>query len=161
MPQFDIATFSEQIFWLFVIFTILYFLMSKIALPKVGEVLERRQKNIEDNLGKARALKDETDAAIAKYEAALAEARDAAQADIREASEKAAAEQAKKTEAMVKKLSKKTSDAEKAIADAKTDAMTGVAEAASEIAREATDKLIGVKVQAKTADKAVSAIVGE
>jgi len=39
--------------------------------------------------------------------------------------------------------------------------MKGVAEAASEIAREATDKLIGVKVQAKTADKAVSAIVGE
>jgi len=77
MPQFDIATFSEQIFWLFVIFGILYFLMSKIALPKVGEVLERRHKTIEDNLGKARALKDETDAAIAKYEAALAEARDA------------------------------------------------------------------------------------
>ena len=67
----------------------------------------------------------------------------------------------KKTEALVKKLSKKTSDAEKAIADAKTDALTGVAEAASEIAREATEKLIGVKVQAKTADKAVSAIVGE
>lgn len=44
MPQFDIATFSEQIFWLFVIFAILYFLMSRIALPKVGEVLERRQK---------------------------------------------------------------------------------------------------------------------
>ncbi|WP_430473241.1 hypothetical protein ACQ0MK_14620 [Thalassospira lucentensis] len=161
MPQFDLALFSEQIFWLFAVFAVLYFLMSKLALPKVGEVLERRQKTIEDNLGKARALKDETDAAIAKYEAALAEARNAAQADIREASEKAAAEQAKKTEAMVKKLSKKTSDAEKAIADAKTDAMTGVAEAASEIAREATDKLIGVKVQAKTADKAVSAIVGE
>jgi F-type H+-transporting ATPase subunit b len=161
MPQFDPSTFTSQIFWLFAIFFILYFLMSKIALPKVGEVLERRHKTIEDNLGKARALKDETDAAIAKYEAALAEARNAAHADIREASEKAAAEQSAKTEAMVKKLSKKTSDAEKRIADAKAQAMTGVAEAAADIARDATDKLIGVKVQTKTAEKAVSAAIGE
>ena len=62
---------------------------------------------------------------------------------------------------MVKKLSKKTSDAEKRIADAKAQAMTGVAEAAADIARDATDKLIGVKVQTKTAEKAVSAAIGE
>ncbi|MFH1805138.1 MAG: hypothetical protein ABID63_09650 [Pseudomonadota bacterium] len=161
MPQFDISTFSEQIFWLFVVFGILYMLMARVALPKVGEVLERRHKTIEDNLGKARALKDDTDAAIAKYEAALAEARSAAQEDIRVASEKAAAEQAARTEAVAKKLSKKTSEAEKSIAEAKLQAMTGVADAAADLAREATEKLIGVKVQPKTAEKAVSVIVGE
>ncbi|OSQ39458.1 hypothetical protein [Thalassospira mesophila] len=161
MPQFDISSFPSQIFWLAVVFVVLYILMSKIALPKVGDVLERRHKTIEDNLGKARALKDETDAAIARYEAALAEARNAAHDDIREASEKASAQQAAETAAMARKLSEKTSAAEKRIAQAKTTALGSMSEAAADIARDATAKLIGVKVQSKTAENAVAAVIGE
>ena len=38
MPQFDIASFPSQIFWLVVTFGILYFVMSKLVLPRVGDV---------------------------------------------------------------------------------------------------------------------------
>ena len=36
MPQLDFATFPNQIFWLLVALVIIYFVLSKIALPRIG-----------------------------------------------------------------------------------------------------------------------------
>lgn len=158
MPQFDVSTYPSQIFWLFVTFTLLYFLMSRVALPRIGEVLERRQKTIEDNLAKARLLKEDSDAAIATYEAALAEARSTAQEVIRTAVGRITAEQADKTAALAEKLAAEGGAAEDRIAKAKDQALSQVDALAAEIARDATDRLIGIKVQTKTAEKAVEAV---
>ena len=42
MPQFDPSVFSPQLFWLVVTFIALYWLVSKVAVPRVGEVLDQR-----------------------------------------------------------------------------------------------------------------------
>ena len=59
LPQLDIATYASQIFWLTVTFVVLYFLVAKIAMPRIAEVLEGRQERIEDDLDKAETLKKE------------------------------------------------------------------------------------------------------
>ena len=64
MPQFDPSSFPSQIFWLVIFFALLYLLMSKVALPRMAAVLDRRHKAIESDLSKATALKHETEAAI-------------------------------------------------------------------------------------------------
>ena len=59
LPQLDIVTYSSQIFWLAISFIVLYFLVAKIAMPRIAEVLEERQERIEDDLDKAETLKKE------------------------------------------------------------------------------------------------------
>jgi len=63
MPQFDPTFFSTQLFWLAVSFVALYAIVSTLALPKIGSVLEERQRKIDDNLDKAAQLKAEAETA--------------------------------------------------------------------------------------------------
>ena len=74
-PPFDATTFGSQLLWLAITFAALYLLMSRVALPRIGEILEVRRDRIEGDLAEADRLRQKTDQAIAAYEAALAEAR--------------------------------------------------------------------------------------
>ena len=74
-PPFQSQTFASQLVWLAIAFVLLYVLMAKLALPRVGSIIESRQKRIEGDLADASRLKGESDAAVAAYEKALADAR--------------------------------------------------------------------------------------
>src|ERR1700716_4206470 len=91
-PPFDKQTFPSQLLWLTVTFVALYLLMSRIALPRIESILERRRQRIAGDLAEALRLKGESDAAIAAYEKALADARGRAQALVNDARQKQAAE---------------------------------------------------------------------
>ena len=75
MPQLDFSMWPPQLIWLAITFGVLYILISKFALPKIGGTIEQRQNRIANDLDEAQRLKDDTEKAIAAYEAALAEAR--------------------------------------------------------------------------------------
>ena len=57
MPQLDIGTFSNQIFWLVITLVIIYFVLSRIALPRIASVLSDRQMTISSDIAKAEELK--------------------------------------------------------------------------------------------------------
>ena len=44
MPQMEFADYVPQIVWLVVAFATLYFLMAKLALPRITDILETRQR---------------------------------------------------------------------------------------------------------------------
>ena len=161
MPQFDPTFFASQVVWLVIFFALLYKILCKSAIPQISEVLERRQKTMDDNFATARRYKEQSDAAIAKYEADLTAAREAAQASIKGAADKAKAEADTRSEAKTRDLDGKLAKAEQRIMADKDKALAEVESLAAEVARHAVDKLIGVKVQTKTAAKAVATISGE
>lgn len=74
-PPFDAAYFPGQLLWLAITFGALYLLMSRMALPRIGSILETRRNRIEGDLREAERLRQETEKAAAAYETALAEAR--------------------------------------------------------------------------------------
>src|SRR5579859_287483 len=74
-PPFDTSTFPSQLVWLAITFVALYLIVSRIALPRVGAVIDKRQSKIEGDLGEAQRLKDESEAALKAYESELASAR--------------------------------------------------------------------------------------
>ena len=93
------STFASQLVSLVIAFVALYLIVSRIALPRVGSVIDARQNAIEGDLAAAQKLKDESDAALKAYESELASARSRAQAIGNETREKlnAASEAERKT----------------------------------------------------------------
>ena len=79
MPQLDFATFGNQIFWLLVVLAVIYWVLSRIALPRIGGVISDRQGAITGDLMAAEEFKLKAKEAEAAYDKALADARTEAQ----------------------------------------------------------------------------------
>ena len=155
MPQFDTSTFAPQLVWLTITFLALYVAMAKVALPRIGGVLEERQRRIDENLKKAEALKADADAAAREYERLLAEARASAGEAVLEVRQSAAAESAKRQAELGDRLTKEVKDAEARIAKARESAIAGLREVAVEVAGMAVERLIGEKADGKALGGAV------
>lgn len=160
MPQFDAHTFASQLFWLAITFIALYFAMAKLALPRIGAVLEARAARIADDLANAARLKDQAQGLIDAYEKALAEARGRAAA-VRRDQEDAAAKRASAEQArQAGELQHRIRAAEDAIATARREAMGRIETVAGEIAGDAVRRLTGASVGADEARAAVAAARG-
>jgi F-type H+-transporting ATPase subunit b len=158
-PPFDPQTFAPQLVWLVIAFVLLYALMAKWALPWVGAIIESRQKRIADDLAEAGSLKQQSDAAVAAYEKALAEARARAQVIANETrdQQQAAAEARRKT--LEDELNRKLADAEKTIAATKQAAMANVRGIAADAARAIVERLIGKAPSDQDVAKAVAGVL--
>jgi F-type H+-transporting ATPase subunit b len=156
-PPFDSSTFASQLVSLAIAFAALYLIVSKIALPRVGSVLDARQNAIEGDLSEAQKLKDASDAALRAYENELAAARARAQAISAETREKlnAAAEAERKT--LEGRLSVKLAEAEKTIASTREAAMRNVRGIAADAAAAIVQRLTGVLPDGKSVQSAVDA----
>jgi F-type H+-transporting ATPase subunit b len=157
MPQFDLSRFPSQIFWLGVSFAVLYMIMSKVALPRIGAVLEARADRIGNDLDRASALKAEADRTRAAYEKALAESRAKAQEVGRGAEDVLAKESAARQAALNTELMARLRDAETRIAAAKAAAMANLAGVAAESATMAVERVAGLKVDPAEAARAAQA----
>ena len=133
-PPFQKDTFASQLFWLVIAFALLYVLMSKIALPRVGSIIDARRARIDGDLAAANQLKSSADEAMASYEKSLAEARNRAQTIGNETRDRLNAEAEKSRKALDEQLNVKLAEAEKTIAATKTAAMIGTAPAESAVA---------------------------
>src|ERR1700748_176115 len=78
-PPFQSEHYPSQLIWLTISFVLLYLLMKRIALPRVGWILGERSNRISDDLAAAEGLKEQSNTAHAAYEKALADARSRAQ----------------------------------------------------------------------------------
>ena len=155
MPQFDLSTFPTQLVWLVIAFVLLYVLMARVALPRIGQVLEERQEKIDDNLDTAEKLRAETEADSESYEAALVQAREQARGAIQDAARAATEEASRRQEELGRELAETVKAVEENIEDAKRDAVSGIRQAAVEAAASATERLIGVKPSDAAAGAAV------
>lgn len=159
-PPMDAHSFPSQIFWLVIFFALLYLLMSKVALPRMAAVLDKRHKAIESDLSKASALKHETEAAIQHYEKSLSDARANAQGIATDTRAKIAAEIEGERSALEKTLSAKLAEADSRISATKAKAMQDVHEVAAETAAEIVSELTGHKVTKEHAAKAIAGLKG-
>jgi F-type H+-transporting ATPase subunit b len=143
-PPFNKQTFPSQLLWLTLTFVALYLLMSKIALPRIDSILERRRQRISGDLAEAARLKGESDAAIASYEKALADARSRAQALVNDSRQRQAAEAEARRKALDATLNARIAQAESGIAETKSAAMINVRGIATEAAAAIVERLIGI-----------------
>lgn len=161
LPQLNTATYATQIFWALVFFALIYLLMSRVALPRIGAVLQDRSQQLDGDLDAAAKLKADAADAEAKYSAALEDSRAQARALLREASEAAAADATAKEAVFAETLAKRASEAADRISAARDAAMAEMRGVAADLAGATTQKLAGVKVEAAEAQSAVDAAFGK
>jgi len=156
MPQLDFSTYPPQLFWLAVTFIALYALMVRVALPRIGGMIEERRSRIASDLDRAQELKDDTDRAIAAYESELAEARGKAHAIVQEKRNELTAEIDGERASLDKEIAAKVMKAEKAIASARDKALGQVGDVAAGLAGDIVAQLAGLKVTKADVARAVA-----
>lgn len=159
-PPFDVSTFGSQLLWLALTFGALYLLMARVALPRIGEILEIRRDRIESDLAEAERLRQRTDQAIAAYEAALAEARQRAHQIAEQTRAEIRAEIEEKRAKAEADLVAKLAAAESGIAETKDEALSHIEEIAADTATSLVSQLLG-RVPAKSIKEAVKVAAKE
>lgn len=158
-PPFQKDTFASQLIWLAITFVALYLLMSRIALPRVGAILEARRQQIDGDIAQAEKLKAQSEQAIAAYEKALADARGRAQTLANETREKTLAEGDAARKALDATLNTKIATAEKTIAERQAAAMRNVQDIAAEATTAIMERLVGVTPAKADVASAVAAVL--
>ena len=169
LPQLDVQTYASQIFWLIISFIVLYFLVAKVAMPRISEVLEERQERIEDDLDKAETLKKEAYVVRVEYEKALMLARERAHDATQQAKEEINRNGLEAEALANKKISKMLKGAEDRIRSARAEIIKGADIAADTIEKsvartvvaDTVRKMIGVDVSGEDVDKAIIAAMEE
>jgi len=161
MPQFNPAFFAPQLFWLALTFITLYILMAKVALPRIGAVLDERQRKIDDNLDRAAQLKAEAEAAVAAYEKALGESRAHAHAVIKEAADRLAIQSEQRNRETAARLADQIKAGEGRILAAKQAALVGIRDVALDVAAAAFARLTGLTADQGKLDAAIGAALKE
>ena len=156
-PPFERSTFASQLVSLLIAFVALYLIVSRIALPRVGSLLDERQNAIDGDLAAAQKLKDESDAALKAYESELAAARSRAQAISAETREKLNEASDAERKTLEERLSLKLAEAEKTIAATRETAMSNVRGIAADAAGAIVQRLSGVLPDGALLDRAVDA----
>jgi F-type H+-transporting ATPase subunit b len=157
LPQLDTTTFASQLFWLLISFAVLYFVISRIAAPKIGGVIQDRANRIKSDLDSAAQAKRDSEAAMAGYDKALADARAKALKSSDELRNAVQAEINTKNDQASKQLAADTAKAEALIGEMRKNAMARVGDVAKETAAEVVAKLTGQAANPADLDAAVSA----
>ena len=100
-PPLDPTYFPSQLFWLAITFIVLYVLLSRWVLPRIGGAIEERRDRIADDLDAAAQMKSQGDEAVKTYQKNLADARARAKSVAAEAkadADKQIAEEMKKVD---------------------------------------------------------------
>ena len=158
-PPFQKETFGSQLLWLAIAFGALYFIVSKLAVPRVGGIIADRRSRIAGDLAEAARMKDAADAAIASHEKSLADARAKAQTIAARTRDRVSAEAEVRRKEVEASLHAKLAAAEQTITAKRMAAMANVQGIAKEAAIAIIAQLTGKAPTEEAAAAAVKAVI--
>ena len=146
MPQLNPEFFVSQLFWLVVTFSFLLVFLWRISLPRIGNVLEKRERKINEDLTAAKELQSEAENIQAKIEQQLKQARSDASELIKSSSttlqDKAQIEISK----IEKELDEKINDSSKKIEKNKNESVNQIQSQINDITKLILSKVTSFKV---------------
>ena len=159
MPQLDFVNplTTWQVYWGAAIFIVLYVLLSRVGLPKVGAVLQERAAHIASDLQAAQVQKTQADTAVAELTATIQRSRAEAQAQINQAVDHAKSEAAAQAATLNARLEQQLRAAEARINEARSAAMSALHQVATDTATTMIARLTGAAPDPRRVDGAVAA----
>ena len=74
MPQLNSATFISQMFWLVISFMLMWLVVGVFIVPKINDVMKRRQRKIDDYVAGAENFRQSAQELIDKYDSVIKQA---------------------------------------------------------------------------------------
>ena len=156
MPQLCGEWMGNQIFWLAVTLVVIYFILARVALPRIAGILAERQGTITNDLATAEDLKAKAVDAEEAYNRALADARVEAQSIIAEAKAEIKTELDGAIAKADVEIAARAAEGEDAIADIRAGALESIKDVAKDTAKELVAAM-GSKADARSVSAAVTA----
>lgn len=151
MPQLCGDWIGNQVFWLVITLVVIYFVLVRIALPRIAAVLAERQGTITNDIAAAEDLKRKAEDAEGAYQKALADARAQAQTIAQQARDEIKADVDAALARADAEIAAKAAESETAIAEIRDSAMANVEVVAKDTAAAIVAALGGSADDAKIA----------
>jgi len=153
MPQLDFTTFLPQLFWLFLSLSVLYVVLSRIALPRISDVIEERKDTITDDLDEAKSLSLEADGVVEDLRIKIEEAKLQSQKNLMTERQISLEKISLKRKEFEDKALKDITSSENTITESKHLALKDISLVAEDIAEEMLNNLFVKKVEKKDLSK--------
>lgn len=157
MPQIDFTTFPNQLFWFVLAFFALYFLLSRVSMPRIASILEDRHNAIASDLEKAAELRGKAEEAETAYNQALADAR----AEAMRIAAEAKAEIQKELDAAIAmadaEIAAQAVESEKRISEIRESALVSV----EQVSTDAAGAIVAALMPSVSDDAAVAGAIAE
>ena len=158
MPQLDPKYWASQAFWLILVFTILYFAVSKFYLPKIKNNLDNRENRIKDDIEDANKSKELSESKFKEYEKILEDAKKEVIKIQIESKAKLDKDINEKKEKIEKEIEKELVQAQKDIAELKKNSISDIHNISKEIASNIIENISGDKLNESSIKAAVEEI---
>ena len=143
MPQLDPTYWASQAFWLVLIFTALYLVLSNLFIPKIKDSIDNRENKIKDDLDEAQKLKNLAEQKLKEYELSIEKAKKEVQKIIFESKNKLNLEIQNKKKKFEKEMETEIESAEKEIKSLKKESLKNISIISEEIASKVIEQISG------------------
>lgn len=156
MPQLDqVDTFISQLFWLFASFAVIYYFISKVASPKIVDVIRKRVAKVSSDLEKAEKYKEETEVLNEKFAIEVAKIKSESLKVINQASVEAEELYKEQVARADLDINRDIESSEKEILEVKSQVSAELSKDISGYIEEVLRKLAKVKVDKRIINKMV------
>ncbi len=150
MPQLNPEFWISQIFWLIITFGVLFIVLTKVILPKIGNNLETRKSQILENIETADKQKEESQKKIEEYKKIILESKLKAKKYFNDSREKIIDDINKKRAVLEKDLDEEIGEVEKELSELKNKSGEKINKIAAETSAELIKELIGEEVNSSS-----------
>lgn len=157
MPQLDPSSYASQLFWLAIIFAALYVIMARHAIPRIRDVLEKRQNQIQHDIDVAEKAQHQARTARENYEGELSAAKEKAARMLQDTQRGIDEMVATGHHKLSMQLEDLLDDSEKRIAQQRAEAQQRIEPVLHELTVAMVEKVAQVKPAAKDVADAVAA----
>ena len=158
MPQLDPTYWASQAFWLILVFTILYFSISKLYLPKIKDNLDNRESKIKEDLENANKFKEQSEAKAKEYSVILENAKKEISKMHYDSKTILEKDIQSKKEAMEKEIEKKILKTQQEISEIKKNSISSINDISGSIASDIIENISGDKLNEDSVKAAVEDI---
>ena len=146
MPQLNPEFFVSQLFWLVVTFSFLLVFVWRISLPRISNILEKRERKINEDLTAAKELQSEAENIQDKIEQQLKQARSDASELIKSSSASFQDKAQNEITKLEKELDEKITDSSNKIEKSKNESLNQIQSQINEITKLTLSKVTSFEV---------------
>lgn len=161
LPQLDFSSYPTQIFWLVIIFSLMYAVMSMKALPTISSTIDNRKNLIEADLKSAEDMHEKAQNVQGDYETSLQSARDKSATQLHEVENEMKEQLNARLAEFQKRSEESILQAEANINTAKTQALSDINDISANIAAQSVEKILGTPTDKDLALKAIETLSGK